>query len=711
MIQDVAPKHNITADQPNQFRTLWNLGYTRLVPVVPPDAELSERSSLAARLRAGADSRGKAPGVRTKDGTWKGLQFVAMESTEADLDVWHEMGASTGVKTGEGLIAVDIDTADKTAAQRIYEIAAQTLGDAAVRFGRKPKCLMLYEAPRDTPYRQVRFRTDTEQEARVEILSEGRQFVAAGIHPATGKPYAWPRGIPRREALTRITEQQLDAFLTAVAEAMPEGQIASASTAEAPDQENLKAPTYEALRQTVEAIPNTQALFPTREDYVRMAYAIKAAAPDGYELEAQELYLDWCERWESEEDHNDPDVALADWHRAKPPFRVGYEFLQNHAPALFFEPAGQADPLDMFLPQPETPAHQGLQILSVAQVMEMRPPRFLIDRHLPQTGFGLLYGDPGCGKSFLALDMALHVAYGLDTWHGDTIDAEHRRVLYIAGEGASGFQSRIQAWQALHAEEIQGKDCQAGFLFQSINFMKPEDIKRLLAAVKALDSNWAMIVVDTVSRAIPGADENLQKDMTIFVHACDALRDATGAFVLGVHHTAKAGTMRGSSVFLGQADVVLRLTRQKGASVGRLDCEKQKDAPDGWGDPYRLSVVETASGGQSLVPVRLSDGTPDRGSVDVALQNMMLRAADAAWRSGEPWSQNAQAGDRYAIRVLSRDFGVSGEQASALIDIWLGQRILVSEIVDKRTKKKGLKVAAFISENPDDVSEDEGIFG
>lgn len=707
MIQDVAPTHKNSPDTPNAFRQLWQLGYTRLVPVVPPDAELSEKSSLAARLRAGADSRGKAPGVRTKDGTWKGLQFVAMESTEADLEAWHEMGASSGVKTGEGLIAVDIDTADKKAAQRIYEIAAQTLGDAAVRFGRKPKCLMLYEAPTDTPYRQVRFRTETEQEARVEILSEGRQFVAAGVHPATGKPYAWPRGIPRRDALTRITTDQLDAFLTAVAQAMPEGEIASASQADAPEQEGLKAPSWDALKRTVEAMPNTSTLFPTREDYVRVAYAIKAAAPEGYELEAQELYLEWCERWE--DGHNDVDVAVADWHRAKPPFRVGFDFLQNHAPNLFFEQA-QDDPLDMFLPQQEKPAQNSLSILSVDQVLDMKPPRFLIDRHLPETGFGLLYGDPGCGKSFLALDMALHVAYGLDNWHGDKIDAEHRRVLYIAGEGASGFQSRIQAWQALHAEEIAGRTCEAGFLFQSINFMKPDDIKRLLGAVRQLSNDWAMIVVDTVSRAIPGADENLQKDMTIFVHACDALRDATGAFVLGVHHTAKAGTMRGSSVFLGQADVVLRLTRQKGASVGRLDCEKQKDAPDGWGDPYRLSVVETASGGQSLVPVRLSDGTPDSGSVDVALQNMMLRAADAAWRKGEPWSENARAGDRYAPRVLTKDFGLSGEQASALIDIWLGQRILVSEIVDKRSKKKGLKVAAFISENADETSQDEDIF-
>jgi hypothetical protein len=94
--------------------------------------------------------------------------------------------------------------------------------------------------------------------------------------------------------------------------------------------------------------------------------------------------------------------------------------------------------------------------------------------------------------------------------------------------------------------------------------------------------------VDTVSRALPGADENLQKDMTLFVSACDALRGALGGGVLGVHHAGKSGDMRGSTVLLGAGDYVLRLDREEGERVGFLRCEKQKDGPDGWQDAYRF---------------------------------------------------------------------------------------------------------------------------
>ena len=177
--------------------------------VIPPAAPISEHSTIATRIRAGDDSRGKAPGVRGHDGLWRGIQFVAMEAMEQDLDVWNAWGASAGVKTGDGLIAVDIDTTNTEAAQKIYELAAKTLGPAAVRFGQKPKCLMLYEAPKDITYKQVQFSTATEDKALIEVLAEGRQFVARGVHPKTGKGYVWPRGIPRREALTRVTAEQV----------------------------------------------------------------------------------------------------------------------------------------------------------------------------------------------------------------------------------------------------------------------------------------------------------------------------------------------------------------------------------------------------------------------------------------------------------------------------------------------------------------------
>lgn len=687
----------------NPFRELWDLGYTRLVPVVPPGADLSEKSSLAARARAGSDERGKAPGVKRADGLWTGLQFTGMESQEQDLDVWNAWGASVGIKTGDGLIALDIDTTNKDAARNLFQLAAQILGPASVRFGRHPKCLMLYEAPKDTGYKQLRFSTETEDEARLEILSEGRQFVARGIHPKTGKPYTWPQGVPRREGLTRVSSEQIEQFLTEAAKALPNSRIHNAADDRQPvDQEDLRAPSWEALKTTVEAVPNVTALFPSRDDYVKVAYAIKAACPEGYEHDALELYLDWCGRWDGGE--NDPDIALADWNRAKPPFRVGFSFLQRHAAALFFQPV-EADPLDDLFSAQETGgegASPGLyEILRIGDIFALPDPTFAVDRHIPEASMGFLYGRPGCGKSFIALDWALHIAYGLPAWHGDPITVRPgANVLYLAREGSTGFKARIRAWQEKHMVPADREPTFA-LIRQTINFMQAEDIGKIVrTARQALHGPVDLIVVDTVSRVLPGADENLQKEMTLFVKACDALQDAFKAIVLGVHHSGKSGDMRGSSVLKGAGDFVFKLERKEGARTGQLICEKQKDAPDGWSETYAFPVVEFGGGaGQSLVPERVQGHEAASDTCDEHRREDILAAIQAAWDAGNPWSPAPQAKERYAVKRMSMDFDVKAEVAEQWLAIWLDEGRIVVEVADRHSKSKGYKLASPVVED------------
>ncbi len=83
-----------------------------------------------------------------------------------------------------------------------------------------------------------------------------------------------------------------------------------------------------------------------------------------------------------------------------------------------------------------------------------------------------------------------------------------------------------------------------------------------------------------------------------------AIKEGFKCAVLGVHHPSKRGELRGSTVLLGAGDFVFRLERKKGLSVAKLICEKQKDAPDGWSDHYRLDEVTMADGAVSLVPAR-----------------------------------------------------------------------------------------------------------
>ena len=96
----------------NAFLTYAALGYgpARLLPIIPPDATVSERSSLHKRVGTEQDPRGKTPGVKNRAGEWHSFDWVPYEADEHDLTRWHAMGAGVGIKTGNGLIAIDAES-------------------------------------------------------------------------------------------------------------------------------------------------------------------------------------------------------------------------------------------------------------------------------------------------------------------------------------------------------------------------------------------------------------------------------------------------------------------------------------------------------------------------------------------------------------------------------------------------------------------------
>ncbi len=96
----------------NTFERFHALGYTRLTPIVPPDAPISEHSTLFKRMGTKQDGRGKTPGTRGRDGKWSSFDWTAYECDIPDLARWQAMAAGVGIKTGGQLAAIDADTLD-----------------------------------------------------------------------------------------------------------------------------------------------------------------------------------------------------------------------------------------------------------------------------------------------------------------------------------------------------------------------------------------------------------------------------------------------------------------------------------------------------------------------------------------------------------------------------------------------------------------------
>jgi hypothetical protein len=206
---------------------------------------------------------------------------------------------------------------------------------------------------------------------------------------------------------------------------------------------------------------------------------------------------------------------------------------------------------------------------------------------------------------------------------------------------------------------------------------------------------------------MPGADENLQKEMTLFVRACDVLRDAFRCAVIGVHHAGKNGDMRGSTVLNGAGDFVFRLARKKGATIGHLACEKQKDGPDGWEDAYQFDTVGLEDGETSIVVARADLGLGGAGAtLTPNVTAAVLDAMRAAWERGEPWAKVAQTKERYAVRRMVFDFGFDGAVAEETLAVWEASGLIEVALLSAKHRLKGYKVRA----NSGQPVQSDGIF-
>lgn len=318
---------------PDDFGELWSLGYRSLIPVIPPGAPISSRSSLAKRLAAGKDERGKAPGIRGSDGAWYGFDWRSCEADERDLARWRNMGASVGIKLGDGLVAIDVDAYELEDAALIAGEVERSFGRLPKRVGQAPKALFVcrVDGPFDHSFFEFGPVRPDGKRSRIEILGAGKQFVAYGIHPGTRRPYEWPRRPLPFDELPIVSVPALADFLSDCYAKLPTpGPIRREAGSGAPevDQATLRGP-LDLVRAAVAATPN-DGQFESRESYRDFGYAIKASLPDN-EPEALEIFEGWCDRWLGGE--NAREIVEADWRRFKPPFRIGFDWLCRRAEA------------------------------------------------------------------------------------------------------------------------------------------------------------------------------------------------------------------------------------------------------------------------------------------------------------------------------------------------------------------------------------------
>lgn len=233
-----------------------------------------------------------------------------------------------------------------------------------------------------------------------------------------------------------------------------------------------------------------------------------------------------------------------------------------------------------------------------------RVSQYLIKGLLPAECTSSIYGPSGSYKSFLAISWACHIATG-KSWDGKKV--EQGAVLYVVGEGGTGVPRRIKAWALAHndGENVTNLCC----INQPVFVAAPLQVEQLKLAAEHVEQTTGLpvvlVIIDTLARCFGGADENKASDMGAFIAGCDAVKAATKATVLIVHHSGKDETKgaRGSSSFRAALDTEFLVKREPGGAKALvLACTKQKDSEEAEARSYDLSerVICTDADGEDV---------------------------------------------------------------------------------------------------------------
>ena len=304
------------------------------------------------------------------------------------------------------------------------------------------------------------------------------------------------------------------------------------------------------------------------------------------------------------------------------------------------------------------------QLIHIADIKPCLNANYLIRGWLGAGGLSAVYGPSNSGKTFVSVDMAMHVASG-QSWRGNRV--KHGPVVYIAAEGGGGIRNRIAAISAVKPTLTRNADFH--LLPTHLDLHQTADAYALCEVMPA--ENPALVVVDTLARSMGAGDENSARDVAQLIHSLDAIRSRTGAHVLVVHHSGKnvdAGA-RGSSALRAAVDTEIAVTE------GQISCAKQRDMEnsgrlffdlegvelgfDSDGEPVTSAIVVPAD-----APAMKAKPLTGRDEVAAQALDEAIRLSGST-RSGENFPHNRKIVELSAWRERCRVNGLTDPEASA----------------------------------------------
>ena len=330
------------------------------------------------------------------------------------------------------------------------------------------------------------------------------------------------------------------------------------------------------------------------------------------------------------------------------------------------------------MPRDEAGKPPRFKLTPLDQVRMSTTALYLVKGLIPREGLVVIWGPPKCGKTFKALDIAMHIALG---WPYRGRRVSQGAVVYVALEGELGIATRIEAFRR---ERLADQTGPVPFYLLVTRLDLAADRTSLVADIRAQlgEPGCAAIVIDTLNRSLAGS-ESSDQDMSAYIKGADAVREAFGCAVIIIHHCGHDATRaRGHTSLLGAADAQIAVRREADGRVVAL-LEYMKDGPAGAtiastlkvveldqdedGDPITSCVVEPS--GDDTIPVA-------RQRLSARNREALEKLDDLLARSGRP----APVDSHYPARAMVvgieewrqhlKDAGVLTGEPTAMRQAW-----------------------------------------
>lgn len=386
---------------------------------------------------------------------------------------------------------------------------------------------------------------------------------------------------------------------------------------------------------------------------------------------------------------------------------------------------GIAEPQDVVEEPPEAPP---LKATPLGTIDPAKLPRreWVLGHRLIRKFVTLTVAPGGAGKSTLTMEEMVAVATGQaitgqpvhvsgKVWiynNEDPRDELERRIAAIclqfdiplAAIADRVFLDSGRDRRLLVAKELNG----AVVLTPDVDALETEIRERGIVAM----------TIDPFVR-VHQVDENDNAAIDAVADVFGRIADRTGCAFDLVHHTRKlpsgveavegnADSSRGAGALVAAARIahtVATMSKKDAEELGIQDDERRwyvrvDDAKGNmtapaenaeWFRRVGVALPNGPFGGDGdEVGVLVPWEAPDiRTPITSAVATAILKDIDARWRDGTPF---AKQGDRSVVAFMVHAHGLRQAQAKKLLKDWITSQMVVSEVVDRKTKTTGLRV-------------------